>query len=314
MHSSIVLAVACPRRAVLRRLAVFAILSSPWAVASAIPAISGAPPTSVVAAHFYGFQPGATASPGKTLTFAISNKPAWATFSTTTGRLQGTPLPANVGTFANVSISVSDGTGRAALAPFAITVQPLLNSPPKVSGTPAGTVVAGQTYSFQPSASDPNGLRIQFGIWNKPSWAGFDGATGRLSGMPSAANVGTYSNVVIVAYDGYTKASLPAFSIVVQPAASGSSTSVSATTGSATLAWVPPTTNTNGTVLTNLAGYRIYYGTTSQLGKIVTLANPGLSRYVLTGLAATTWYFAITAYNSAGVESTLTSMQSLAVN
>jgi hypothetical protein len=314
MHSSNVFVARSPR-AVLRALAVFAVLSSPWVGATAAPTISGAPPTSVVAAHYYGFQPGATASAGKTLTFAIANKPAWATFSTTTGHLGGTPLPANVGKFANVSISVSDGTGRAALAPFAITVLPLLNSPPKVSGSPSSSVVAGQTYSFQPSATDPNGLRIQFGIWNKPSWATFDGATGRLSGTPAAANVGTYSNIVITAYDGYMKTSLAAFSIAVQPAVvSAPPPVVSTTAGAATLSWLPPTSNTNGTVLTNLAGYRIYYGTTAQLGKSVSLANPGLSRYVLSGLAASTWYFAITAYNSAGVESALTGVQTLVVN
>jgi putative Ig domain-containing protein len=310
--SDVVVEVARPPRAVLHALTIFAALSSPWVAATAAPTISGAPPRSVIAAHYYAFQPNAGATSGKTLTFAIANKPAWAQFSTTTGRLQGTPLPANIGTFANVSISVSDGTGRATLAPFSLTVLPLLNSPPKVSGSPSASVVAGQTYAFQPSVTDPNGLRVQFGIWNKPSWAAFDAATGRLSGTPSAANVGTYSNIVIAAYDGYFKGSLPAFSVVVQPAASSSP--VSTASGSATLSWVPPTGNTNGTTLTNLAGYRIYYGMTPQLGKSITVANPGLSRYVLTGLAASTWYFAMSAYNSSGVESTLTSVRSLVVN
>ena len=57
-----------------------------------------------------------------------------------------------------------------------------------------------------------------FGISGKPAWAAFDINTGRLSGTPAAANAGTYANIVIVAYDGYMKGVLPAFSIVVQPA------------------------------------------------------------------------------------------------
>jgi len=31
----------------------------------------------------------------------------------------------------------------------------------------------------------------------------------------------------------------------------------------ATVSWIPPTTNTDGTALTDLAGYKVYYGTVS---------------------------------------------------
>jgi Fibronectin type III domain len=75
---------------------------------------------------------------------------------------------------------------------------------------------------------------------------------------------------------------------------------------SITLAWVPPTENSNGTPLTNLAGYKIHYGTASQdYTKVASVSNPSLSRYVLDSLPSGTYYFAITAYNSAGIESTL---------
>lgn len=311
MNSSIMAAAARPRRALPRILTLFAIFSSPWVVATATPVISGSPATSVVAAHYYAFQPSATGAAGKALTFAIANQPAWAQFNTATGRLYGTPLPqTNVGKYANISISVSDGTGRAALAPFTLTVLPLPNNPPVITGTPAASVITGQAYAFQPTATDPNGLKIGFGIANKPSWAAFDGTTGRLTGTPSASNAGTYSNIVITAYDGYMKGTLPAFSIVVK-AASVPVASTSA--GSATLAWVPPTANTDGTVLTNLAGYRIYYGTTTQLTQSVTLTNPGLTRYVISGLTSATWYFALVAYNSAGLESARTGVTSMVI-
>jgi hypothetical protein len=59
---------------------------------------------------------------GGTLTFSVQNMPSWATFSTATGELQGTPASANVGTFANIVISVSDGKTSAALVPFSIAV------------------------------------------------------------------------------------------------------------------------------------------------------------------------------------------------
>jgi len=305
------------RRPALRSLAFFALLSSSWLAANAAPVLSGSPATSVVAAHYYAFQPGATDSAGKKITFSIANKPSWAVFDITTGRLAGTPfLPSTVGTYANIVISGSDGTSSTHLPPFAITVLPLPSNPPRISGSPVTAVVAGHAYAFQPSATDPNGLTVRFGISGKPAWAAFDTNTGRLSGTPTAANAGTYANIVIAAYDGYMKGVLPAFSIVVQPASSVLTPVPSpvSTNGSATVSWIPPTVNTDGSVLGNLAGYYIYYGTSpDNLNKSVTLTNAGLTRYVLSGLATQTWYFAMTAYNSLGLESGRTAVEPLAV-
>jgi hypothetical protein len=74
--------------------------------------------------------------------------------------------------------------------------------------------------------------------------------------------------------------------------------------GAVTVGWVPPTLNVDGSVLTNLAGYHLYWGTTvSNLDHVVTIANPGLVRYVISALTPATWYFALTAYNSNGQES-----------
>lgn len=306
-----------PRHKVGRALLSGVLLATPCIVAMAGPTLGGLPATSVTAAHYYAFQPSASAS-GKALTFSITNKPTWAQFDSGTGRLYGTPLPqANVGTYSNISIAASDGTARAYLAPFAITVLPLPNTPPRISGTPAAAA-AGQAYSFQPSASDPNGLRLAFAIANKPAWASFNTATGVLSGTPTAANVGSYPNITITAYDGYQKAVLPAFAITVKTSTAGSTPPIttppaggSATTVTATLSWQPPTQTTGGGTLTNLAGYRIYYGTTAtNLAHAITVANPGVTRYVVSGLVGATWYFQMTAYDSNGMESPPTSIES----
>src|SRR5580658_607015 len=53
-------------------------------------------------------------------------------------------------------------------------------------------------------------------------------------------------------------------------------------TSSASLDWAAPTTNTNGSALTNLGGYKIYYGTSSsRLSSTITISNPGLLTYVV---------------------------------
>lgn len=83
---------------------------------------------------------------------------------------------------------------------------------------------------------------------------------------------------------------------------SGSTTSTGST--SVTLNWEAPTENSNGSALTNLAGYKIHYGTASKdYTEVVAVSNPSLNRYVIDSLQSGTYYFAITAYNSAGVES-----------
>jgi hypothetical protein len=80
---------------------------------------------------------------------------------------------------------------------------------------------------------------------------------------------------------------------------------VSTGSGSATLDWMPPTENSDGTVLTNLAGYTVYYGTSpSNLTQSVKITNPGLASYTMSNLPSGTWYFAVTSYSSTGIEST----------
>jgi len=73
------------------------------------------------------------------------------------------------------------------------------------------------------------------------------------------------------------------------------------------LDWTPPTANDDGTALTNLAGYKIYFGgDPNALVQSVQITNPGLTTYVMANLDAGTTYFTMTAYNTSGVESART--------
>jgi len=265
------------------------------------PTISGTPTTTVAAGQAYSFKPTAKDADGDALGFSIANKPSWASFSTSTGALTGTPSAA--GTFASVTISVSDGKTSKSLSPFTITVQ-AGNRAPTISGTPPTSINANSVYSFKPSAQDADGDTLKFTIANKPSWASFSTTTGQLSGTPSAANVGTYSGVVISVSDGKVSRSLSAFAIAVN----------AISLGSATLSWTPPTQNTDGTTLTNLAGYRIAYGVSaSSLTQTIEISNPSVSTYVVDGLSPATYYFAVRAYTSGGHESSNSNVASKSV-
>jgi hypothetical protein len=261
------------------------------------PTISGSPPTSVTAGIQYSFTPSASDADGDSLTFSVLNPPAWATFTDATGRLRGTPGAGNVGTYNDIVISVSDGKTTTALPAFSVTVNntpPPANTPPTISGTPSTSVMQDQPYAFTPTANDANGDALSFTASGVPGWASFNGSTGRLSGTPDAADVGVYANIIISVTDGQATRSLPAFAITV----------VATATGSVTLSWTAPTQNTDGSPLTDLAGYRIYWGTSqSNLTNSVTLTNPGVTTYVVGQLTPATWYFAATARNNAGLES-----------
>lgn len=304
--SSFTLAAVRPRHGMLCALAALTLLSSPLANASTLtPTISGSPVTSVLGWHAYSFTPRATAPSGYKLTFSISGKPSWASFNTATGALSGMPQTANVGSSSTVVISASDGAGSASLPAFTLKVMP--NITPTVSGTPATSATVGTAYSFTPKGSEPDGDPLSFSVKNKPSWASFSIATGAISGTPTAANVGTYSNIVITASTGHASAALGAFSIAVKQPAGSSPPG----TGTVTISWLPPTENVSGSALTNLAGYHIYYGTSaSSLTQVVNITNPGLATYVLSNLSAATWYFALTSVNSNGVESPRTAVMS----
>ena len=241
--------------------------------------------------------PAASDPDNNSLSFSVSNKPVWAVFSIATGSLTGTPASSQVGTYNNVTISVSDGQASVSLSPFAITVTAPPNTPPVISGTPAKSVTAGSAYSFTPTASDANGDTLTFSIQNKPTWATFSSSNGSLSGTPSASNVGTTSNIVISVSDGKGgSASLATFSLVVNAAPS--------TGGSATVSWTAPTVNIDGSPLTDLAGFTVTYGTSpTSMSQSAKVAGAGATSTTVSGLASGTWYFSVASYTNIGDQS-----------
>ena len=174
------------------------------------------------------------------------------------------------------------------------------DSGPAIGGTPAKTATVGQAYRFQPSAVNmARGHRATFTITNRPAWTTFDSSTGKLTGTPTPSDVGVFPNIEIGLLAGTVHAALPAFSItVVKPRPE------SADASAVTVSWEAPSDNTNGSVLTNLSGYKIYYGEASRdYSSTIKVSNPGLTTYVVENLPAGKYYFAVTAYNALGEES-----------
>jgi hypothetical protein len=268
------------------------------------PTITGTPAATATVGTAYSFRPVGSDPDGNTLRYSIQNQPSWATFSTTSGRLSGTPAASNVGTSARITISVTDNIETVSLPSFTIQVNAAANRAPTISGAPLLSVNVLAPFSFQPQASDPDGDTLTFSATNLPTWATFNTSTGLLSGIPLLANVGTTSGIVISVSDGKAIASLPAFALAV----------LQVSTGSATLSWDAPTANTDGSPLT-LSGYRLVYGQSEgALTLSISITNPGLTTYTVPNLSAGTWYFELYAVSNSGAESIASNSANKLVN
>lgn len=83
----------------------------------------------------------------------------------------------------------------------------------------------------------------------------------------------------------------------------------------AMLTWVAPTQNTDGSALTNLAGFRVNYGQAStQLTQTVQVANPAATGTTIGNLTSSTWFFGVRAYTTQGAESALSNIVSKVIN
>jgi hypothetical protein len=173
-----------------------------------------------------------------------------------------------------------------------------VNSAPVISGSPAGSVMVNESYSFQPVAADADGDLLAYSIINQPGWAGFDDTTGRLSGVPADSDVGTYSNIQISVTDGAESATLPAFSIQVEQA--------QALTGDLNLEWVAPVERSDGTPLSlaDIDGFKVHYGETAgNYTTIIDVPDGSAQSLILNDLPVGTYYVVMTTYDVNGLES-----------
>lgn len=131
-------------------------VSAPPGVSNSPPAISGQPATQATAGIQYSFTPSARDADGDALSFTIENKPTWATFSTSTGSLTGTPTSADAGSYAGIVIRVSDGSASVALASFSISV---------AAAGSTGNGTASLSWSAPTQNTDGSALADLAGYW-----------------------------------------------------------------------------------------------------------------------------------------------------
>jgi hypothetical protein len=268
------------------------------------PRISGSPDATVIAGTGYSFVPTATDTDVQALGFSIQNRPAWASFNPASGALTGTPTRAQVGVYGGITITVTDGIDTAVLPAFAITVSAPPNQAPQISGVPTTTLGAGQSFSFVPTASDPDPQTLTFSVVNRPAWALFNASTGALTGSPATTDAGTYADILIRVSDGTATTALPAFTLVVTAPAPPPVSPPPSPSGTANVVWTAPTLDEDGSPVQNIAGYRVYAGSSaSTLSLLTTVNGAGVTSATFDRLAGGTHCYAVSALTASGLES-----------
>jgi len=167
------------------------------------------------------------------------------------------------------------------------------NTAPTITLTAKHSVLIGRELIIRPTASDRDGQALTYSVSNKPAWMTFSASTGELRGTPSAGDVSNYDNIRVTVSDGQAQVSVTTSVSVVASAP-----------GRATLSWSAPAARTDGSPLTNLAGFRVYFGNSAgDLRYVIEIKDPGARSWVVEDLTGGTWYFAATAFDAANAES-----------
>ncbi len=166
------------------------------------PTITSAPVTAAEEGMVYNYDVNASDPNGDTLTFSLDTAPSGMTIDASSGLISWIPSNTQIGDN-DVVIRVVDGNGGFATQSFSITVTaaPPVNQPPSITSTPVTSAVVGGSYQYDVTANDPDGDTLTFSLTVAPAGMSIDSASGLITWVPSAGQVGSQS-VTVRASDG----------------------------------------------------------------------------------------------------------------
>lgn len=179
-------------------------------------------------------------------------------------------------------------------APQAIPDVRTTSAAPEFVGAPADSARVGQDYNYQPTVKGASADTLHFTAVNLPPWARLDPKTGAITGRPATTHIGAHESIAITVTDGsQRKATSREFAITVLGPASGV----------ARLQWPAPVSKVDGSLLDDLAGFRILYGRDpEELDHSVWISNPDARSHEFATLEEGAWYFAIVSVSVSGLE------------
>lgn len=158
-------------------------------IQNSLPVFADIPAQQVSEGSLLAFTVSATDADNDPLVYSAVNLPAGATFDPTTKTFSWIPDFSQAGAY-NIQIKANDGTAES-VKDVAITVQNT-NRKPALDAIPDQTVGTGENFSFQVSATDPDGDPLTFSAANLPEGATFNPTTKTFSWTPSETQVGEY--------------------------------------------------------------------------------------------------------------------------
>ncbi len=241
---------------------------------------------------------------GGTLSWNASDNAAWLTLSPQSGANAGTiTLSVNTaglaaGTYnATVTLAATGATTKT--VPVSLTVT-AASTTPSIGSSPASLSFSGMVGGSNPasqtlSVTNTGGGTLTWTASDNAAWLTLSPTSGTNSGAITASvnlsglAAGTYNGTITIAASGAGNSprTIPVSLTLSTPSA-----------GTATLSW-------NATSDSDLAGYKVYRATTSGgYGAPLATLNKTTTSYVASGLqTGTTYFFVITAYDTAGNES-----------
>jgi hypothetical protein len=233
------------------------------------PVISSAGSAGGSTGSAFSYQITASNSP---TSFSATGLPTGLSVNAATGLISGTPTVVGISTV-TLGATNATGTGNKTLTLTVTLGAPVVTS----AGSAGGT--AGTAFSYQITASNSP---TSFSATGLPTGLLINTSTGLISGTPASGGVSTVTL-------GATNAT-----------GTGNKTLTITIAHTVTLSWV-------GSSSPNIAGYNVYRGTTALGGPYPTKVNlvlvPTTTFVDSSVVAGTTYYYAATAVNTGGVES-----------
>lgn len=243
---------------------------------------------------YVGFQIYASDADGDLITYSSSGLPIGITINSSSGYVSGTA--STVGNYSS-TIRATDSKGASSSTTFSWSVvQP--NRPPTISTISNKSNVLGDFVSIQVYGSDPDGNTLTYSASGLPTGL-LISSSGLISGQLSYIGM-FYVTITVTDTSGATGSTSFYWDVASPPPLN-----------TAVLSWTPPTQNTDGSPLTDLAGYKIFYSQDpSNITTYTITVYVGVSSAEISNLMNGTWYFAMKSFNSSNVESDITPLVS----
>jgi len=236
---------------------------------------------------------------GGTLNWSASPNNTWLAISPASGTGNGagtisvTTGILTAGSYSgNITLSATGASSVTVPVTFTVTAAPTITLSPTsltYTATQGGTSPASQTVALTTAGGTVNWTASDSASWLSVSPASGSGTSSTLTAAVNTTGLsaGTYNGTITVSATGASSKTV-AVTLTVSTSA----------TSSATLNWI-------GSSSSNVVSYRIYQSTTSGLyGAALATVPSGTVSYTVSGLqSGATYYFTVTAVDSAGNES-----------